>query len=76
MSEKHSKGIADAVKLDDAYALAVASLSEADRASVEATVEGFADLLAPMVKTLDELEKSDEVMALVRARLAEKLRGG
>ena len=76
MSEKHNKGIADAVKQDDTYVSAVASLPEGDRASVEAAVDGFAELLGPMVATLDALEGSEEVMALVRARLAEKLRGG
>jgi len=73
---KHAKDIVDAVRQNDAYARAAAELSEPDRIAVEATVDSFAALLGPFVATLDELERSDEVMAAVRARLAEKLRSG
>jgi transcriptional regulator of NAD metabolism len=76
MSGKHAKGIVDAVKQSDVYGEATASLQDKDRATVEAAVEGFAEMLAPLVATLEELESSEEVMAAVRARLGEKLRGG
>lgn len=73
---KHTKGIVDAVTQDAAYVEALSQLAESERATVEATVRDFAGMLAPMIQTLDELEQSEEVMAAVRARLAEKLRGG
>ena len=76
MSEsKHAKGIVDSVKQSDTYAGAIADLTEDERLSVEASVEGFAEMLAPIIGALDELEQSEEVMAAVRARLSEKLRG-
>lgn len=75
MSEKRAKDIAEAVRSNDTFAAASSGLSDADRASVEATVDGIAAILAPVVETLDRLEQSEEVMAAVRARLAEKLRG-
>lgn len=70
------KGIVDAVKQDDTYSQVVAELSESDRVGVEATVQGVAAILGPLIETLSGLEQSDEVMALVRARLAEKMRVG
>ena len=72
---KHAQGIVDSVKQSEAYVIAVADLPEADRLSVEASVEGFAEMLAPIIGAPDELEQSEEVMAAVRARLSEKLRG-
>ncbi len=73
---KHAKDIIDAVKRSDAYEHAVSKLSEADRASIEATVESFAAILGPLIGTLDGLEQSEEVKAVVRARLAERMRMG
>ena len=71
---KHTKDIVDAVKQDDMYTKAVAELPKTDRDAVEATVESFATLLGPLIAALDGLEQSDEVMAAVRVRLAEKMR--
>jgi hypothetical protein len=73
---KYAKDIVDAVKHSDVYEHAVSKLSESDRAGVEATVEGFAAILGPLIGTLDGLEQSEEVKAAVRARLAEKMRTG
>jgi len=76
MSDEHAKGIVDAVKQNDAYVGAIADLSDDERQTVEASVQGFAEMLAPIIGALDELEQSEDVMAAVRARLSEKLRGG
>jgi len=73
--DKLIKGIIDAVTQNVAYVDAVSQLVEGERATVEATVRDFVGMLTPMIQTLDELEQSEEVMVVVRARLAEKLRG-
>ncbi len=76
MSEKHEKGIVDAVEQSEIYVKAIESAPEKDKANVKATLEGFAKLLGPMVEAVEKLEGSEEVARLVRERLAEKMRGG
>lgn len=76
MSDKHVKGIVDAVEQSEIYSEAMKSVPEGEKAHVKTTVEGFAKLLGPMVEAVEQLEASEEVVKAVRARLAEKLRGG
>ena len=76
MSEKHVKDIVATVEQNEVYVEAMKGVSEGERANVKATLEGFAKLLSPMVEAVEQLEASEEVIQAVRARLAEKLRGG
>lgn len=76
MSEKHEKGIVDSVEQDELYVKAIKATPEKDKASVKATLDGFAKMLGPMVEAVEKLEGSEEVARLVRERLAEKLRDG
>ena len=75
MDEKHVKGILDAVEQSDVYVDAISAVPDDEKANVKATVEGFANMLAPVIEALEQLEQSEEVAQAVRARLAEKLRG-
>lgn len=76
MSDETTKGIVEAVEQSDVYAEAMSVVSDAEKPNVQATLEGFAKLLSPMVDAVEQLERSPEVLEAVRARLAEKLRGG
>lgn len=76
MSEKHTKGIVNAVEQSDVYAAALAAIPDAEKANVKATVEGFAELVSPIIDALEQLEQSEEIAQAVRERLAEKLRDG
>jgi hypothetical protein len=74
MSEKHVKGILDAVEQSDVYTDALAAVPDDEKVNVKATVEGFATMLAPVIEALEKLEQSEEIAQAVRVRLAEKLR--
>ncbi len=75
MSDKHAKDIVEAVEGNEAYAETLAKVPADQQASVKATLEGFARVIAPMVEALEQLERSEEVAQALRERLAEKLRG-
>lgn len=76
MADKHVKGIIEAVEQSDVYSDTLAAVPEKDQENVKATLQGFAIMLGPMIEALEKLEQSDEVAQAVRARLAEKPRGG
>lgn len=76
MSDKHAKGIVDAVEQSEVYAKALQAVDDKEKPSVKATVEGFAKVLSPMIEALEQLELDEEAAAAVRKRLAEKLGAG
>ncbi len=76
MSDNHAKDIVEAVEASDVYTLAIGSVPDDQKASVKATLDEFANVLAPMIKAVEQLGSSDDVADAFRQLLSEKLRGG
>lgn len=62
------------VKEDELYAEIDKKLTDEDRAVVDATVRNVAAPLAEMISTIDEACKDENVIAEIRAKLAESFK--
>ncbi len=62
------------VKQDDLYAELDKKLTDEDRAVVDATVRNVAAPLAEMIASIDEACKDENVIAEIRAKLAESFK--
>ncbi len=74
MSDKRIKNMMEAVVQNDVYIKTIAEVSDVERQNVEQTLEGFATLLEPLMRAVEELEHSEELVDEVRRRLTEKKR--
>lgn len=76
MSDKLIEDLVESVHLDETYKQTAQKLSDEEKASLEASVRGMAELMAPFLRAVEALSQDDEALALAKAKLSEKPSGG
>jgi chromatin segregation and condensation protein Rec8/ScpA/Scc1 (kleisin family) len=76
MSDKLIDDVVESVHHDETFKQASEKLTAEERESLEASVRGMAELMAPFLRVVEALSQDDEALALAKAKLSEKPSGG